>query len=269
MLINTLALFSSHWLYRHCAHALPVGIAISWLPLLGFALPYLNILLNYWYTYCQIYVFSYDLHSNTHYGFSSSHARNVLMTLSLVMLIICVITWFLWMLVSACKAQNELRKLPYLATRFRQLSFRFFVLQTSFVILYQIFLLALQWGQSGLGSVNIGLNRTGFLSTVIITTVYIWLVAFVYLPVHTTNISATFSNKEDDAANQQTKEHGKLNVRSFAIVHSGVWSLLISLAFALRMVRCWFLSVFLFAYSTCVMRVIVASIFHPATQRPV
>ncbi len=32
---------------------------------------------------------------------------------------------FLWLLRSTCRATDELRRLPYLATRFRQLSFRF------------------------------------------------------------------------------------------------------------------------------------------------
>src|SRR5688572_30306494 len=84
--------------------------------------------------------------------------------------IICVVIWFFWMLYSTCTADKALRlpsyasvlisllltdrnrKMPYLATRFRQLSFRFFVAQTWLIIVYFVVLLIVQTAQGQLGS---------------------------------------------------------------------------------------------------------------------
>jgi hypothetical protein len=90
-------------------------------------------------------------------------------------------------LYSAHVAIIELRKLPYLATRFRQLSFRFFLVQTWLVVAYFVLVII-----SAFAVVNVDATggRTGLLSTTFLVSIYCYLLAFCYLPADETFVSS-------------------------------------------------------------------------------
>eukprot|EP00808_Paulinella_micropora_P020367 g7948.t1 len=94
----------------------------------------------------------------------------------------------IWLLTSLWLSVGYLRNLPYVATRYRQLSFRFFLLQTWLIIMY--FLPGLfepLWTPSMMNYVQqeFVLTRSRSLSTLALLSIYVYLFAFVYLPAPT------------------------------------------------------------------------------------
>ncbi|CAH0522193.1 unnamed protein product [Peronospora belbahrii] len=108
-----------------------------------------------------------------------------------------VLVWLVWVMSAGARSGRQLKTLPYMATRYKQLSYRFLVLETLLIFVYafvlsalQIFYLAETWYFIGYDAfiqdavhtftkMNTGhpsLGKFLFLS------VYVYLVMFVHLP---------------------------------------------------------------------------------------
>eukprot|EP00960_Hanusia_phi_P002159 62182-Hanusia_phi.AAC.2 len=94
--------------------------------------------------------------------------------------------WLIWFLNLMQKTSERLSALPYLQSRFRQLSFRFFVLQSCIMAPYLFFTLAASVLWTGAYFLVATVNYNGF-ATDLLFEVYMILVAYIYLPVHKGN----------------------------------------------------------------------------------
>lgn len=132
-----------------------------------------------------------------------------------------VILWFLWWLTSLYLTGATLQQVPYMSTRYLQLSFRFFCLQATFVTTYYI----LEYGvvvylilrnsspvqTQHLNNVSDNINtlfrhQTLLVGKVLFLTVYSILLAFLFLPAQTDKsrgdaiqtLAATFAITEEE-----------------------------------------------------------------------
>eukprot|EP01083_Nonionella_stella_P169486 574809_1 len=101
--------------------------------------------------------------------------------------ITCVTCFVLWLFKSLWNANKELNKLPYIETRERQLSLRYFKHHTFLVIIY-IILISIYNMYSHRSPLVLVDNRRVNLSTLTVVSVYVYLVAFMYLPMTNSNI---------------------------------------------------------------------------------
>lgn len=120
-----------------------------------------------------------------------------------------LLVWLVWIVVIGVRTGKHLRALPYMATRFKQLSYRFLFLETLLIIVYVLVLSALQvfylfqtWYLMGydafiqdavhtfakLHSGHPSLGQFIFLS------VYVYLVMFVHLPPRTGDNMGLFAS---------------------------------------------------------------------------
>jgi hypothetical protein len=133
-----------------------------------------------------------------------------------------VILWFVWWLSSLYLTGSTLQQVPYMSTRYLQLSFRFFCLQASFVTTYYF----LEYGvvvylilrnsppvqSQHLNNISDNINtlfrhQTLLVGKVFFLTVYSILLAFLFLPAHTDSsrgdaihtLAATFAITEEEA----------------------------------------------------------------------
>lgn len=93
--------------------------------------------------------------------------------------------WLVWFLISMLKTSTQLRTLPYLHTRFRQLSFRFFLLQSLMMAFYLFASFAASVLYSG-SYFLVSTVRFNSLPNALLFQVYLFLLAWIYLPVATT-----------------------------------------------------------------------------------
>ncbi|GMF21984.1 unnamed protein product [Phytophthora fragariaefolia] len=108
-----------------------------------------------------------------------------------------ILEWLVWIMVVVARAGRHLKALPYMATRFKQLSYRFLVLETLLIFIYvsvlsavQIFYLAQAWYLVGYDAFiqdavhTFAKMHTGHssLGKFLFLSVYVYLVMFVHLP---------------------------------------------------------------------------------------
>ncbi|GAB5372568.1 hypothetical protein AAMO2058_001676800 [Amorphochlora amoebiformis] len=108
-----------------------------------------------------------------------------------------VLAWSLYILVQLVKTNGKLRRLPYVTTRFRQLSFRFFIYQSVLIIFYFIASYVIILIKTRGNIVQFTNTREAYtgnpiyryqglggtsLSSMILVSIYGWLLAAVYLP---------------------------------------------------------------------------------------
>ncbi len=103
-------------------------------------------------------------------------------------LAVVVSVWAVAMLRLISLSHSALRRLPYVTTRFRQLSFRFFLLQTAAVLLYLVIKSVVDEVSAPRG---VG-TYWGSLSQLVLVSVYLYLIAFIYSPAHHPVNLATF-----------------------------------------------------------------------------
>lgn len=111
-----------------------------------------------------------------------------------------LIVWLTWIAVIGVRTGGYLRALPYMATRFKQLSFRFLFLETLLILIYvfvlsalQVFYLCQTWYLMGYSAFiqdsvhTFAKLHTGSpsLGKFIFLSVYVYLVMFVHLPPRT------------------------------------------------------------------------------------
>jgi len=90
----------------------------------------------------------------------------------------CMLVWVLWFVKALINTSSKLKQMPYLSTRFRQLSFRFFIIQSFAVVVYfTAFVITRVINKS----VYFGIYQES-LSNFILFSVYVLLQAFIYLP---------------------------------------------------------------------------------------
>lgn len=133
-----------------------------------------------------------------------------------------IIFWFIWWLSSLYYTGTTLQQVPYMSTRYLQLSFRFFCLQASFVTTYYF----LEYGvvvflilrnsppvqSQHLNNVSDNINtlfrhQTLLVGKVLFLTVYSILLAFLFLPAHSDKsrgdaiqtLAATFAITEEES----------------------------------------------------------------------
>eukprot|EP00468_Gymnochlora_sp_CCMP2014_P002078 CAMPEP_0167742086 /NCGR_PEP_ID=MMETSP0110_2-20121227/1225_1 /TAXON_ID=629695 /ORGANISM="Gymnochlora sp., Strain CCMP2014" /LENGTH=894 /DNA_ID=CAMNT_0007626227 /DNA_START=921 /DNA_END=3605 /DNA_ORIENTATION=+ len=107
------------------------------------------------------------------------------------------LTWALYILISLFTTNQKLSKLPYVTTRFRQLSFRFFMFQSFCIICYYIatviFVLVRARGDilQDTNTYDVNTGETIYrlqgwdgisVTTTILTSMYCWLLCAVYIP---------------------------------------------------------------------------------------
>ncbi|OWZ11576.1 hypothetical protein PHMEG_00015383 [Phytophthora megakarya] len=108
-----------------------------------------------------------------------------------------VLSWLVWIGVVGARSDRHLKTLPYMATRFKQLSYRFLVLETLLIFIYvfvlsalQIFYLTQTWYFVGYDAFiqdsvhTFAKMHTGHpsLGKFIFLSVYVYLIMFVHLP---------------------------------------------------------------------------------------
>ncbi|CAI5722670.1 hypothetical protein KXD40_004417 [Peronospora effusa] len=108
-----------------------------------------------------------------------------------------VLVWLFWILSVGARSGRHLKALPYMATRFKQLSYRFLVLETLLIFIYvfvlsalQVFYLAETWYFIGHDAFiqdavhTFAKMHTGHpsLGKLLFLSVYVYLVMFVHLP---------------------------------------------------------------------------------------
>jgi hypothetical protein len=108
-----------------------------------------------------------------------------------------LLVWLTWIAIIGVRTGAYLRALPYMATRFKQLSFRFLFLETLLILVYVMALSALQvfylfqtWYLMGYGAFiqdsvhTFAKLHTGWpsLGKFVFLSVYVYLVMFVHLP---------------------------------------------------------------------------------------
>jgi hypothetical protein len=91
--------------------------------------------------------------------------------------------WLIWLLSAMSRTSHLLQELPYLSTRFRQLSFRFFVLQSLLVSLFLVGCFAASVLYDPTVFTTAALHYNAF-PPALLFTVYLILLAAIYLPVH-------------------------------------------------------------------------------------
>ena len=94
---------------------------------------------------------------------------------------ICTCVYFAWFIFAFNRAYRRLRALPYLETRFRQLSFHFFVFHATWVILYTTG--AYLWETLRTPSALVDDDDFAPDSRCLLITIYLCVLAFVYSPV--------------------------------------------------------------------------------------
>eukprot|EP01134_Creolimax_fragrantissima_P004499 CFRG4499T1 len=93
--------------------------------------------------------------------------------------IILMCSWVLWIVVIIINARSRLRPLSYLRTRYRQLPFRYFILQGWCVLVFMVVMVVR--GLISRSLLDVG-KDTALLGVVFIITVYNILLAYIYLP---------------------------------------------------------------------------------------
>jgi hypothetical protein len=103
----------------------------------------------------------------------------------IILLFIALLWWFIAIFYNTWKASKSLQNLPYLSTRFRQLSFRFFLLQIVLVLVYLMYALISQGlsifyqGEGYDTGLNPFVSSTGML---IIISFFVYMLAYIYIP---------------------------------------------------------------------------------------
>lgn len=122
------------------------------------------------------------------------------------MQLISTIWWFLWLVLSTRYASNCLQKLPYLSTRFRQLSFQFFIMQTTLVLSF----ITMQYLTSGIlmfhqKNLSLAFNaRSTSMGTFILISFYSYTLAFIYSPVRSNSLKRVKSSSLFDFVESNT-----------------------------------------------------------------
>ncbi|KAE9136521.1 hypothetical protein PF006_g14368 [Phytophthora fragariae] len=108
-----------------------------------------------------------------------------------------ILAWLVWIMTVGARSGRHLKALPYMATRFKQLSYRFLVLETLLIFVYvfvlsavQIFYLTKTWYFAGYDAFiqdavhTFAKMHTGHpsLGKFLFLSVYVYLVMFVHLP---------------------------------------------------------------------------------------
>ncbi|GMF29019.1 unnamed protein product [Phytophthora lilii] len=108
-----------------------------------------------------------------------------------------ILLWLVWIMVVVARSGRHLKALPYMATRFKQLSYRFLVLETLLIFVYvfvlsalQVFFLTQTWYIVGYDAFiqdavhTFAKMHTGHpsLGKFLFLSVYVYLVMFVHLP---------------------------------------------------------------------------------------
>jgi len=130
-------------------------------------------------------------------GTFSDLASNYVLSIGFLVATVMFICWAIYILAWLCLTLHRLNGLPYVTTRFRQLSFRFFIYQSVFVVLYfigtYIIILIEARGRvlQDTNTYNVDSGETIYrfqgwsgttLSSTILLSFYCWLLSFVYLP---------------------------------------------------------------------------------------
>eukprot|EP00127_Corallochytrium_limacisporum_P000624 Clim_evm23s22 gene=Clim_evmTU23s22 len=111
--------------------------------------------------------------------------EKVLRPLSQLVIYPVLVASLIWLCVSIYQTRKTLRSQPYLRNRFRHLAFNFYLMQNGLVVMYWIiqsaaYLLASSQMEDFVASDEFGMSDTG---TVIMISVYLYMLAYVYLPV--------------------------------------------------------------------------------------
>ncbi len=124
-------------------------------------------------------------------NFNSSLVLTVLF--SGIIWLFCVFWFLIWLFKSLWNANKELNKLPYISTRERQLSLRYFKHHTFLVIIYILIAQIYSVYYYGSPLYLVDTRRTN-ISTLIVVSTYVYLVAFMYLPMTNKNIQKNQHN---------------------------------------------------------------------------
>lgn len=148
---------------------------------------------------------------------------DIIWMLSFLIAALSVTIWIIWICFATIRAHSELEKLPYLETRFRQLSFRFFIFQTSLLLVYVMVQVFIQIVHIIMGQESINLNvdaENVSIGTLVLFSAYVYIVVFIYWP-------ASNNSKLIEPRNRmwRSKSESMIMQSGYSVLHQNTFSL--------------------------------------------
>lgn len=127
--------------------------------------------------------------SGIDYSIETGYNYFVIFAIMMLILSVCIIIWIIWFIGLFCFTKRKLRRIPFLETRYRQLSFRFFFFLSILVIVYILMRLPWQFVDSSINQDPDYDIRIPYLFSnlglCLLTSLYSYIIVFIYLPVDT------------------------------------------------------------------------------------